>query len=124
MCSSTLSNKAKTAAAMDDTLAAERSTTHGYLADQPPQRRGDKTSVALEQTKEHLSIEEENVGVEEFPEDQQVRKHLVMTCWLSHRYCHPIIQIIALQDAADPQRHKHARYTLILPIVHLFLMYM
>ena len=72
MCSSTLSNKAKTAAAMDDTLAAERSTTHGYLADQPPQRRGDKTSLALEQTKEHLSIEEENVGVEEFPEDQQV----------------------------------------------------
>jgi len=75
VCSSKLSNKPRTGAtslAVDDTLAAEWSSTHGYLASQQPQRRGDKTSGALEQTSEHLSIEEENVGVEEFAEDKQV----------------------------------------------------
>lgn len=75
VCNSKLSNKPKTGAtslAVDDTLAAELSSTHGYLASQQSQRRGDKTSGALKQTSEYLSIEEENVGVEEFAEDKQV----------------------------------------------------
>ena len=65
--------------AVDSTLAAELSTTQGYLANQL-QRRPDEIVGALGQEAEELCIEEDRggkVGLEELPRDYHVSKQFV-----------------------------------------------